>query len=481
MTKFEKDKRRLVAALLKDLSENNLAVFAGAGLSAPAGFVSWSKLLEPIAEELDLDIKKETDLVALAQYHCNVNLENRGKLNQLLINELSKNAKPTANHQILARLPISTFWTTNYDKLIEQSISDAGKIADTKFRTKQLSYTKPGRHAVVYKMHGDIEHPDEAILTKDDYESYHIKMQPFISALSGDLVSKTFLFVGFSFTDPNLDYILSRVRVAYSKDQRQHYCIQRVVVKEEDESQADCEYRARKQELFIQDLLRFGIKTLLVEDYSVITEILGDLEWAYKRNTIFISGAAHEYGRFEKSDAESFIYFLSKDIAAQGFRIVSGFGLGVGSSVITGVLEHLYMNGNRLDSDQLILRPFPQNQVGVRSVSEVWADYRNDMISYAGIAIFLFGNKQKDGQVVISDGMLREFEIARSKNLLLIPIGMTGYAAKNLFENLSSSGYFSGTAFPPQLRESMEVLGGEKIGLEQARELIVSMLKQLNR
>jgi SIR2-like domain len=53
-------------------------------------------------------------------------------------------------------------------------------------------------------MHGDIDHPDEAVLTKDDYESYHVKMDQFITTLSGDLVSKTFIFIGFSFTDPNL-------------------------------------------------------------------------------------------------------------------------------------------------------------------------------------------------------------------------------------------------------------------------------------
>ena len=210
----EPQKQRLIATLLSDLAEDNLAIFAGAGLSAPAGFVSWTELLRPIAEDLELEIEKETDLVALAQYHCNSNSANRGKLNQLLINKLSDDVEITANHKILARLPISTYWTTNYDKLIEKSLTEAGKIPDTKYRVKQLSFTKRGRDAVVYKMHGDIENPDEAVLTKDDYESYHVKMQPFINALSGDLVSKTFLFLGFSFTDPNLDYILSRVRIA---------------------------------------------------------------------------------------------------------------------------------------------------------------------------------------------------------------------------------------------------------------------------
>lgn len=206
----EQQRNRIVADLLKDLTEDNLAIFAGAGLSAPAGFVSWPELLRPIAEELELDVDRETDLVALAQYHCNSNLANRGKLNQLLIDELSEEAEITENHRILARLPISTYWTTNYDKLIESALDDASKTPDVKHRIKQLSFTKRGRDAVVYKMHGDIDHPDEAVLTKDDYEAYHVKMLPFINALSGDLVSKTFLFLGFSFL-PTQIWITSSV------------------------------------------------------------------------------------------------------------------------------------------------------------------------------------------------------------------------------------------------------------------------------
>ena len=462
------------------MAEDNLAIFAGAGLSAPAGFVSWPELLRPIAEELELEVEKETDLVALAQYHCNSNLANRGKLNQLLINELSDEAVITANHKILARLPVSTYWTTNYDKLIEKALAEAGKIPDTKCRIKQLSFTKRGRDAVVYKMHGDIDHPDEAILTKDDYENYHVRMQPFINALSGDLVSKTFLFLGFSFTDPNLDYILSRVRVAYSTDQRQHYCIQRIVVREDDEAQADTEYRERKQDLFVQDLLRFGIKTILVSDYSEITDILRQLEWAYRRKTVFLSGAAHEYSRWESSEAEYFIYSLAKEIAALDFRIVSGFGLGVGSSVITGVLEHVYMSGKRLDSDQLILRPFPQSEIGYRPIAEVWHEYRTDMISYSGIAIFLFGNKVKDQEVVFSDGLIKEFEIARANGLLLLPVGATGYATREIYSRLMKEGYFDSAAFPADARKYVDHLGDANADLSTIKKTIIDLLKSLS-
>lgn len=473
----QEQKKRFIGTLLTDLAEDNLAIFAGAGLSAPAGFVSWKELLRPIAEDLELEIEKETDLVALAQYHCNANLANRGKLNQLLINKLAEDVEISENHKILARLPISTYWTTNYDKLIEKSLTEAGKIADIKYRIKQLSFTKRGRDAVVYKMHGDIDNPDEAIITKDDYETYHVKMQQFINALSGDLVSKTFLFLGFSFTDPNLDYILSRVRIAYSNDQRQHYCIQKIVVPIAGESQADTEYRKRKQELFIQDLLRFGIKTYLVPDYSEITTILRHLEWSYRRKTIFISGSAYEYGKWKPEDAQHFIYSLSKEISSLGFRIVSGFGLGVGSSVITGVLENVYMGGRRLDSEQLILRPFPQYEVGKRPLSQIWEQYRTDMISYAGIAIFVFGNKIIDGNVVLADGLIKEFEIAKRSGLLLIPIGATNYASKFIYDQLSQEDYFNSPNFPNESLEDIKKLNDNSLDLKDIKDILINILK----
>ena len=62
-------------------------------------------------------------------------------------------------------------------------------------------------------MHGDIREPDEAVLTKDDYEMYSCSRPLFRTALQGDLISKTFLFIGFSFEDPNLEYVLSQIRV----------------------------------------------------------------------------------------------------------------------------------------------------------------------------------------------------------------------------------------------------------------------------
>lgn len=474
---MKKEYVRLVDNLSKELAEGNLAIFAGAGLSRTAGFVNWKELLKPIADDLDLDVEKEWDLVTLAQYHANANATNRSKLNQMLVTEFSSDVAPTENHEILARLPIQTYWTTNYDKLIENSLERNGKVPDVKYTNKQLATTRPKRDAVVYKMHGDVDHASEAVLIRDDYERYHVKMQPFITALSGDLIAKTFLFLGFSFTDPNLEYILSRVRIQFAQDQRQHHCILRKASRLEGEEQADFEYRQRKEDLFKHELLRVGIKALYVDEFSEITDMLREVERRHKRKTIFISGAANDYSPWSESDAEQFVYKLSKAISKEQYRVISGFGLGVGSAVITGVLEQTIMNGGRLDSDQLVLRPFPQSQSGERQLPELWTEYRRNMLAHAGVALFLFGNKlDKSGAVVFSDGMREEFDIAVSKGLFVIPVGITGSISFQLWNEVihefDESKYENGKKIGPLLRE----LGVPGTDLERAHNIILSLL-----
>jgi hypothetical protein len=65
------------------LLQGTAAIFAGAGLSRASGFVNWKELMTEIAEDLNLDIDRETDLVALAQYHFN-DRAGRAKLNRML-------------------------------------------------------------------------------------------------------------------------------------------------------------------------------------------------------------------------------------------------------------------------------------------------------------------------------------------------------------------------------------------------------------
>jgi SIR2-like domain/Sir2- and TIR-associating SLOG family len=287
--------RSFITEYLGELVEGNAALFAGAGLSAAAGYVDWRELIRPLSVELELDIDLESDLVAVAQFHVNASGRNRHKLHKAVIEALSSDNPPTENHRLLARLPIRTWWTTNYDKLIENALRDAGKVVDVKSAVPQLATTRPHRDATVYKMHGDVDRPDEAVATRDDYERYSTDRGAFITALAGDLVSKTFLFLGFSFTDPNLDYVLSRVRLTFQDNQRRHFAVFRNRSKLPSESDSQYEHHKTRQALVIEDLKRFNIRALLIDDYSEITEFLAELVNRYRRRTVFISASVADY------------------------------------------------------------------------------------------------------------------------------------------------------------------------------------------
>jgi NAD-dependent SIR2 family protein deacetylase len=173
---------------IKALRQGNAAIFAGAGLSRAAGYVDWRELLADIARDLGLEIDRETDLLAVAQYHFNAR-QNRGRLNQKLIEEFIEGATLTENHRLIAQLPLQTVWTTNYDKLLEQAFEQADKRVDAKIVSENLATTRSKAEVTVYKMHGDISLPNKAVLLKDDYELYNKEREAFTIQLEAHLIS----------------------------------------------------------------------------------------------------------------------------------------------------------------------------------------------------------------------------------------------------------------------------------------------------
>jgi hypothetical protein len=471
-------KRHLVQFVdkyIKAIDAENAAIFAGAGMSVASGLVNWKELLRDMAIELSLDVDKETDLIALAQYYEN-DKGTRGSINDQLIEQFTKDVKESTNHQILASLPIRTYWTTNYDDLIEKTLEKYGKITDVKRCPENLAISKPRRDAVIYKMHGDITMSHDAVLTKDDYENYNEKRQLYTTALQGDLVSKTFLFIGFSFEDPNLEYILSRIRILLGNNTPDHYCFFKTISESNYNLHEEYLYDKIKQEHRIKDLKRYGIQALMIDDYNEITDVLQLIHTKLRRRNIFISGAAHEYGYFNKADAENLIFNIASELAKRRYKIISGFGLGIGSSVINGALDYIYSNLKGHLDDYLVLRPFPQNISDADERKNLWKKYRYSMLSEAGIAVFFFGNKLTDNNIVYSDGLIEEFEIAIELGLKVIPVGCTGYVSKDLWNKVMSK-YEAYYPLNPEIRESIEILG--KDNLEESL-IINNLVKAIN-
>jgi hypothetical protein len=82
----------------------------------------------------------------------------------------------------------------------------------------------------------------------------------------------------------------------------------------------------------------------------------------------------------------------------------------------------------------LIVRPFPRYIADVSVRDALWHEFRKDLISQAGIAIFMFGNKLSDGKTVLADGVRKEYAIARELDLVTVPVAPTGYVAEELWQ-----------------------------------------------
>jgi hypothetical protein len=467
---------RFIKRYAQSLNSGDVAVFGGAGLSRAAGYVDWRTLLRGVAADLGLDVDRESDLIAVAQYHLNEK-RSRGRLNQAIIEELAGEATPTRSHGVLARLPVPTFWTTNYDQLLERALEQAGKVVDLKLTQENLAQTRRDRDVVLYKMHGCVTQPQEAVLTRDDYEQYSLKRQLFVESLKGDLIAKTFLFLGFSFTDPNIDYILSRVRVLLGANVREHFCIMRSPARPRRSAgrvKADYEYQQRTTSLRQSDMLRFGIETIWVDEFSQIERLLDKLSAFTNRKSVFVSGAAHDPAPLGRARLEDLARSLGEQLIGGGYNVVSGFGLGLGEQCVLGALRALYGIPKGSETERLVVRPFPGS--GGHEQKQQNTRHREELIARSGVVLVVAGNRARVGGVECSPGAMEEVEIALREGKFIIPIGATGHAARIVWERASAEP----ARFLPGIKAQSElkVLGNSSASNEQLLGAVFRLLSK---
>lgn len=93
-----------------------------------------------------------------------------------------------------------------------------------------------------------------------------------------------------------------------------------------------------------------------------------------------------------------------------------------------------------VNNETLILRPFPQGTTGEILLKDLWQKYREDMIALSGISIFIFGNKTDDnGNIINANGVHSEFKISSNKSNIIVPVGITGYASEEIWNEVNSN------------------------------------------
>lgn len=321
----------------ESLKNGNASFFIGSGISRKAQYVGWKDVLRDCAIDIGLDVEQENDLITLAEYYVRDN--QRTKITETIKNFFADSKGEIQDiHKIIASLPVNSVWTTNYDTLIERGFASAG--ITTTVITDDLSYRNIDRTADVkiYKIHGSVKNADKCIIARRDYDEFARTHDIVLSELKGEMCSNSFLFLGYSFSDTDIQHILTRIRLTYDKEHPQrHFSIIEEVKRNPKETDAEFEYRKNKQSHYVSDMQSYGINVLLVESYDRIEQILSTIRNKVFARNVLISGAYESSDAIAESRISPVATKLSTELIKSGYKIYTGYGKNIGADIVNGV------------------------------------------------------------------------------------------------------------------------------------------------
>ncbi len=192
----------------------------GAGFSANAEG-TWAEAVEtPILNDLAKRISDELYPQNANRKHpiCNgdlVQLEGftqltqeyevargRGDLHRYLRQLVrDQDLKPSESHRRLLRLPWCDVFTTNWDTLLERTLS---AVVERKYSVVRNKDEIPLAHRPrVFKLHGSFPAHFPLICTEEDYRLYPRDFASFVNAVQQSMMETVFCLIGFSGNDPN--------------------------------------------------------------------------------------------------------------------------------------------------------------------------------------------------------------------------------------------------------------------------------------
>ncbi len=229
---------------------DGFAFFVGAGLAAPV-FPLWDEVLSSLInkcdqkkvlsstdrDELIESLNQKKDFLDIAATCVSV-LEKhdyRAFIEEQFDREVDVSKLPA--YQELFRLRPNTIVTTNFDQIPERlnglsfsldgtSALSAGSYyrVFTNQNVPEANNAWKGGKPIVFKMHGCVTDHDSIVFTRSDFRRaiYHGPVNGFLDAI---FRSRTVIFLGFGFSDPHIDSILSFLQEVNSGLGSPHYVL----------------------------------------------------------------------------------------------------------------------------------------------------------------------------------------------------------------------------------------------------------------
>jgi hypothetical protein len=205
---------RVPGGLQRSLFEGHWLPIVGAGLSATA--VTEDRRSPPRWAELGAALEQDVagtpvnPIDAISEY---ADLYGRsalvGRLSELLLVDV---VEPSEVHLAFASLPFDIVVTTNVDFLLEAAYERRRRPCVPLLGESQLSLARRPEATYLLKFHGDLRHPDELVMTEEDYDGF-LRRKPLLATyLSWWLLTREPVLIGYSLDDGDLRDVLALLR-----------------------------------------------------------------------------------------------------------------------------------------------------------------------------------------------------------------------------------------------------------------------------
>lgn len=224
---MEKARAQLPSSLETAFRRGHGAVFVGAGVSVEARMPTWQQLSMELAKDLAPSSVQDLAgtarfLAAVPQYHEN----EHGR--EALVSRVRELIPPTQKgpsriHALLAQLPCTLYYTTNFDVLLENALLDQGRSPDVIIDEEGARENSRRDRSQVRKIHGSIDRAGSLVMTRTDFARYK-RLHPILcDHLKIDLAAQTFLFAGYSLSDPDFNSVYDDFISRYAPFNRHHF------------------------------------------------------------------------------------------------------------------------------------------------------------------------------------------------------------------------------------------------------------------
>jgi hypothetical protein len=160
-------------------------------------------------------LNNSADLPSIAEF---LRILNNGDIGPIIaaietvFNENAFNIEDYRPHQLLAGLNAPVIYTTNYDRILERVYDYLQIPCQVIITTADIIKMPPGQHTQIIKYHGSFEQPASMVLTESDYFERLEYETPVDIKLRADILGKSLLFLGYSFSDFNIRYLWFKLR-----------------------------------------------------------------------------------------------------------------------------------------------------------------------------------------------------------------------------------------------------------------------------